>query len=637
MYGELIVATNVLLPSIMGLACLGLTGRGIRRAIIAITAASLIASSLLLFYNGGFVYSPNYLVEMSALILDFCLSAYFLYVGFRIKNVLVIGLTLLQLLLVAYFEYAATGVRVEPVLMVDNLSIFMNLIVNIVGSMICVYALSYMDEHEEILQLSKSRQPRFFFFLLLFLGAMNGLIYSNNILWLAFFWEVTTLCCYELIRHDRTKEAEKNAAVALWMNLIGMVALSFSLFVSYYAVGSIVLNELLVAGAAPMILLIFAFMALAAFSKSAQFPFHGWLLGAMVAPTPVSALLHASTMVNAGVYLILRIAPAIKDTHLTWAVALVGAFTFMLTAVLAISQRVSKRILAYSTIGNLGLIILCAGLNTPLAYSAALILLLFHAVSKGLLFMGAGVVENRLHSQNIESWEGLLGRFPLTAIIMIVGMISMFLPPFGMLLGKWAALEVVASSPPSIILLLIVFMVIGSAATTLFWAKWLGRLIILPVKETKLKAEKLQPPYLLSLLSLLSLDLFISVGAAFFISNLVNPTVGGGYSVQIGAPLFSINTTIGSFPVLLFWLAAGIIFIAGFAIAKSKGGVVKPPFLGGENVEGNPSAFRTVADTEAEFQVSIMSFDSIGEGRLNKYALVGGTLLLTLLFLMVIF
>lgn len=417
----------------------------------------------------------------------------------------------------------------------------------------------------------------------------------------------------------------------------GGVALSASLFVSYYAIGSIALNELLMAGAAPILLLSFAFMALAAFTKSAQFPFHGWLLGAMVAPTPVSALLHASTMVNAGVYLILRIAPAIKDTHLTWAVVLVGAFTFMLTAVLAISQRGSKRILAYSTISNLGLIILCAGLNTPLAYSAALILLLFHAISKGLLFMGAGVVENRLHSQNIESWEGLLGRFPLTAIIMIVGMISMFLPPFGMLLGKWAALEVIASSPPSIVFLLIIFMVIGSATTTLFWARWLGRLIILPVKETKLRAEKLHPPYLLSLLSLLSLDLFISVGAAFFISNLVNPTVGGGYSVQIGAPLFSINTTIGSFPVLLFWLAVGVIFIAGFAVAKSKGGVVKPPFLGGENVEGNPSAFRTMADTEAEFQVSVMSFDSIGEGRLNKYALVGGTLLLALLFLMVMF
>lgn len=381
MYGELIVATNVLLPPIMGLTCLGLTGRGVRRAVIAITATSLIASSLLLFYNGGFVYSPNYLVEISALILDFCLAAYFLYVGFRIKSALVIGLTSLQLLLVAYFEYSATGVRIQPVLLVDNLSVFMSLIVNIVGSMICVYALSYMDEHEEILQLSKSRQPRFFFFLLLFLGAMNGLIYSNNILWLVFFWEVTTLCCYELIRHDRTKEAEKNAAVALWMNLIGGVTLASSLFVGYYAVGSIALNELLLAGAAPVILLSFAFMALAAFTKSAQFPFHGWLLGAMVAPTPVSALLHASTMVNAGVYLILRIAPAIKDTHLTLAVALVGAFTFMLTAVLAISQRVSKRILAYSTIGNLGLIILCAGLNTPLAYSAALILLLFHAVS----------------------------------------------------------------------------------------------------------------------------------------------------------------------------------------------------------------------------------------------------------------
>ena len=163
-------------------------------------------------------------------------------------------------------------------------------------------------------------------------------------------------------------------------------------------------------------------MALAAFTKSAQFPFHSWLLGAMVAPTPVSALLHSSTMVNAGVYMTLRITPALRGTQISWVVALIGAFTFMLTAILAVNQRVSKGILAYSTIGNLGLIILCAGINTPLSYAAALTLLLFHSLAKGLLFMCAGIVENRVHSRLIEDWEGLLGRLPFTTMVMLVGM-----------------------------------------------------------------------------------------------------------------------------------------------------------------------------------------------------------------------
>jgi ech hydrogenase subunit A len=412
-------------------------------------------------------------MEIIVTVLDLALISYFAYVGLRLKKPLIILLATLQLVAVGYFGYSGVA-RAEPVIVVDNLSIFMNLIVNIVGSIVCIYALGYMDEYEANSQGGKGKQTRFFFFLVILLGAMNGLIFSNNMYWMAFFWEVTTLCCYELIRHGRTAEAEKNAGIALWVNLIGGTALVGAIALGYFVSGSASLSSLAATGIQPAILLVFALMAMAAFTKSAQFPFHNWLLGAMVAPTPVSALLHSSTMVNAGVYLVLRMAPSIQNTSLTWAVALVGGFTFMLTAIMAINQRVSKRILAYSTIGNLGLIMLCAGLNTPLSYSAAMILILFHSVSKGMLFMGAGVVENRLHSRNVEDWEGLLGKLPLTAIIMAVGMLSMFLPPFGMLLGKWVAFEVVTFAPIAVMLLLLIFMVIGSAATTLFWVKWLA-------------------------------------------------------------------------------------------------------------------------------------------------------------------
>ena len=419
---ETLVAINVGLPMVSALALLFLNDKQIRTAIVSLSAIVLISSSVLLYQAGGVVFSPGHVFEQAVVILDLALLIYFLYAGLKAKSPQVILLGLAQLIPAAYFEFVVKGTHVENIIVVDSLSILLTLIINIVGSVIVIYALSYMEDHEHHLHLEKSRQNRFFFFMVLLLTAMNGLVYSNSLYWLYFFWEVTTLCCYELIRHDMTEEAKQNSILALWMGLVGGVGFVAAMFVGYNAVHSIALTELM---AAPEVLMLaFALITLAAFTKAAQFPWHGWLLGAMVAPTPVSALLHSSTMVNAGIYMLLRIAPAIQGTPLSNIIAISGAITFLVTAVLAIRQKVSKRVLAYSTIGNLGLITLCIGINTPLSYSAAVALLVFHSVAKGLLFMGAGTIENKIGSRNIEDWEGLLSRLPLTATVMIAGMVS---------------------------------------------------------------------------------------------------------------------------------------------------------------------------------------------------------------------
>jgi len=334
-------------------------------------------------------------------------------------------------------------------------------------------------------------------------------------------------------------------------------------------------------------------------------------------------------MVNAGVYLILRIIPAIRGTYLTWAVALLGAFTFMLTSVLAISQRGSKSILAYSTIGNLGLIITCAGINTPLSYAAALTLLLFHSIFKGMLFLGAGIVENRLHSRNIEAWEGLLGRLPLTTTVMILGMVSMFLPPFGVLLGKWVAVEAASSVGTIPLVILIIF---GSAATTLFWSKWLGYLTILPLRENRLVPEDLPKPYKTSLLAMLSLGLLLSLGSASVANVLLIPVISNAYGVSVSMPLFSVRTSVGAFPVWFLWLAATAVVTAGLIVMRMKGGVVKLPYLGGENLS-DPQKFRATSDSEIEFKVSGMFFDSeLKALKLEKYATLLGVALIILIF-----
>jgi ech hydrogenase subunit A len=627
MNGEFILALTVILPVFTGLLIL-ISGKSITKIVVPLMALVLGTSSILILRGGEFSFSPNPVFQSVVMILDIALLVCFLFVGFKKGNYLILLLSGVQALMVGYFELAGGGGHSGSVLIVDGLSTVLLLIINIVGSIVCLYALSYMDEHEEHLHLERSRQPRFFFFLLLLLGAMNGLVVSNNLFWLYFFWEVTTLCCFELIRHDGGEVAEANADRALWMGLVGGVALLGALYIGNFHFHTISMDVLIIKQPTHLLLVAFSLMAVAAFTKSAQLPFQSWLLGAMVAPTPVSALLHSSTMVNVGVFLILRFVPAIGGTYLTYGIALVGVFTFMFTAIVALSQRFSKAILAYSTIGNLGLIIFCAAMNTPHAYTAALILLVFHSMSKGLLFLCAGVIENRLHSRNIEDWEGLLERLPLTTVVMVTGITSMILPMFGVLLGKWAAVGVASSAPMLIAMAMITMMVVGSSATTLFWAKWLGNFTILPITESRLKLENLPLGFSFSMLLILALDVVTSLGSGFLIQTVVFPAVAPHYDIVWFPGLLGISSQLGSFMILPLWVAIAITIVGGMMLMKVKGGEIKPAYMSGENVEGNPIAFRSTADSVVDYRIAGMFFDpAVTEGRWNPWGTVAGILM----------
>ena len=205
----------------------------------------------------------------------------------------------------------------------------------------------------------------------------------------------------------------------------------------------------------------------------------------MVAPTPVSALLHSSTMVKAGVYLVLRMAPVVTGTKVGMMVALVGAVTFVVGSLAAITTSEAKRVLAWSTVANLGLIVLCGGIGTYEAVWAGMLLIIFHAVAKCLLFLCVGVVEHKLHSRDIEDMSGLVVRMPRVAVMMQIGMAGMFLAPFGMLISKWAVLKAVVDAYPS----LSVFIVFGSAATLFFWVKWMGKLVEVVGTGERIKKE----------------------------------------------------------------------------------------------------------------------------------------------------
>ena len=449
-----------------------------------VMAASFFTIAGVIFFIANYLsLGQNYylsvdseLIDIAMLICELFITGLIIYFCVKYKRFYLIPLPVVQTGLIIWLEYFSNAV-IQPskTIYVDQLTIIMSAIIGIVGCLICIYALGYMKDYQAHHTEVKDRRPLFFFMLFAFLSAMFGLVFSNNLIWLFFFWEVTTLCSFILIGYSKTEEAIRNSFRALWMNLLGGLGFAAAIVYSALELHTLGLQQLVTMGMGGAAVIIpVTLLAFASLIKSAQFPFSRWLLGAMVAPTPTSALLHSATMVKAGVFLLIRLSPVMSNSWPGILVSTIGGFTFLAGSLLAISQSDGKKVLAYSTVANLGLIAACAGIGANEAVWAACLLMIFHAVSKSLMFLSVGAVENSTGSRNIEDMHGLIVKLPELAFVLVVGIAGMFLAPFGMLISKWAALKafVDANSIP-----LIIFLVFGSAATLFYWTKWLAKLV----------------------------------------------------------------------------------------------------------------------------------------------------------------
>jgi len=479
----------VLWPVAAGLACLGLRSQAGRCALVMGTAAVLAAAAVGLATQAPLTASPAFLASATALHVAqaaaFLFPAYFLFKGVQERHGLVIVFALAQLALAAVGEFGLaapaavkTAVAAVAAVVCDGLSLALVLVVSLVGTLISVFALPYMKRHEEHLRLATSRQPQFFMVLLCFLGFMNGLALTNDLHVFAAFYEATTLCSFLLIGHDQTNEAKKSGLRALWMNSMGGVFLHAGILLIQKQHGladiQAIVDPALWTGVS---LLPLALLAVAGCVKAAQLPFQAWLLGAMVAPTPVSALLHSSTMVKVGVFLCLRLAPVFEGTATGRILILAGAMTFLGASALALGQSNAKKILAYSTAANLGLIIACAGLGTPTAIAAGVVLLVIHAVTKGLLFLCVGDMEQTIGSRDLEDLRAVMAETPVTALAAVAGSLAMILPPLGMLAGKWAVLEAASASSVPVVAIAVGMMAVGSALAVVCWVRFSGTLM----------------------------------------------------------------------------------------------------------------------------------------------------------------
>ena len=562
----------------------------IRNVLVGITSVVIIGTSLFLAWNAWL--SPIYVtIENAAwmntilFIIEIVISLIIIGLSIKYKKVLPLILAVIQFVLLSFLEYFGIDqIGGAQEFVVNNFTVVMILIIGVIGTLICVYSLGYMKDYHEHQTSVPNRKRYFFALMFLFLSAMFGIVLSNNLMWILCAWEITTLCSFLLIGYSLTTEAVNNSFRAVWMNLIGGISFTLAL---YFLIGiNAPINLLSVSGllAYPdvhTLTIPLALIALAGLTKAAQFPFSTWLTGAMVAPTPVSALLHSSTMVKAGVYILVLFAPLFAETWVGIALALVGAFTFLMASALAISQSNAKKVLAYSTIANLGLITACAGIGTPGAVMAAILLIIFHAVAKALLFLCVGAVEHKTGSRDIEDMDGLIVRLPLLANMMVIGICGMYLAPFGMLVSKWAALEAFLTAPFGYVF--VTLLAFGSAFTVFFWTKWLGKLFMRmnkpPAPKVTLHFSEKVPVITLGIL-------VIGCCIAFpaMIIGLISPYLHGIYPLYTPG-LFGVTSS-DNYIMLGIMLFIILILCLG-AFFGSKAGRKLPPYIGGRAVDND--------------------------------------------------
>ena len=620
---ETLIPSLNLVPLLAGLVLMCLKSDSLRRMVVAVVTGVVCLGVLALaacpvLPECGHVLESHG-IGWGILAAEVAMSLYIMYVGLQARNPLIVLLALVQTVVMGWFEFTVGAPPVEPrPLFVDKLAVIMALINGLVGGGICLYALGYMREYHEVAHREvKDRRPLFFGLLFVFMGAMFGLVFSNNLTWLLLFWEITTLCSFLLIGYTQTEEAGRNARRALVMNLAGGLAFALAIVWCYQRIHRVELQALL-ASRQSLVLLPAALLCFAGITKSAQLPFSSWLLGAMVAPTPVSALLHSSTMVKAGVYLVLRMAPAITGTRAGLMVAMVGGVTFVVGSLAAITTSEAKRVLAWSTIANLGLIVLCGGIGTYEALWAGVLLVIFHAVAKCLLFLCVGAVEHQLHSRNIEDMSGLILRMPRIAVMMLIGMAGMFLAPFGMLISKWAVLKAVVDAAP----LLSVFIVFGSSATLFFWVKWMGKLleVIHPAAPAK---REFVPSEGVALYGL---------AAATFLTCLLFPLISARLVEPYVVDVYGKTAALGAGNIIIMTIMMALVMLFPLSFIRHGRGVrVVDSYLGGANLDGSVSF---LGSADAVEEVTLHNYylrGLISETWLSRWGVIGGTVFLAIL------
>ncbi|MBQ2609780.1 MAG: NADH-quinone oxidoreductase subunit L [Butyrivibrio sp.] len=549
------------------------------------------------------------------------------FLSIKYKKYYAILFSLVGTIPVLWMDLTHKAIEGNTCIRIDTFAAVMYLIVGFVGILICIYASGYMKDYHHHHTDVEDRSGYFLALMFVFLGAMFGLISSDNLGFIYFFWEITSVCSFLMIGYTRTEEAVNNSFRALWMNLLGGCGFAAGLMYCNMVLGISNLSQITPQAAGSIIVPVTLF-AFAALTKSAQFPFSRWLLGAMVAPTPSSALLHSATMVKIGVYMLIRLAPVMYGTLTGIMITVIGGFTFFAASLLAITVSDGKKVLAYSTISNLGLITACAGTGTTEGVWAAVMLVLFHAVSKSLLFQTVGDIENCMGSRDIEDMHGLIIKLPRLAFIMIIGICGMFMAPFGMLVSKWAALKSFVDSGS---VWLVLFLVFGSGSTLFYWAKWLGK--ICAVIHQSFELEDITPrSEMVSILPLKTMIVVMCFAFPWMSGNMIQPILDEAYHTNI-------PDVIGGSDVIIMMIMVAMVFIIPIGsrfLSIGKNSKMTMSYVAGVNAGDDRHYIDSFGKERALYMSNWYMDEIFGEKKFLKPCIYVATVLVAVMLIVVV-
>ena len=471
-------------------------------------------------------------------------------------------------------------IGLELSLYIDGLSMLFGLLILGLSVAVIFYAGYYFDDART--------SGRFFGLLLAFTGSMLALVMAGNVLTLFIAWEMTSIISFLLIGFKGSdNEARAGASQALMITGGGGLALLVGLLLIGNATGSMAFANILSSGELlrehPWYSALTVLLLIGCFSKSAQFPLHFWLPGAMSAPTPASAFLHSATMVKAGIYLMARFYPVLGDTPLWTAVLpFFGLLTMLMGALIALRQRDLKGILAYTTISQLGAFTALIGLPDSVGLKAAMVGILAHALYKGAFFLIAGTVDHATGTRNIDELGGLRHRMPGLMIAALVASLSMAgVPPLLGFVGKETLLEAVIDRPIELVVVVVSAALTVTMALRLVWDVFWGKSGIALRQEEHIDPNEHHPsgddahhyshqhhipglmvasPAVLGLLSVVA-----GVGVTALIKPLVEPAVGksislylfppGGINLAFTLSMIALAVGVGLFAVRRYWLS----------------------------------------------------------------------------------
>ena len=339
----------------------------------------------------------------------------------------------------------------------DGLAVFIAMIASFLGAVIIVYSYGYIKHSDN--------QQEYYFMVVFFIGAMMGIALTTDLIFLYLFWEISAVCCWRLIGFFREKEYVRRADKAFLITGAGAFMMLAGFLMIYNQYGT---TDLMQLSGRPISDIAVGLILLGIFSKSATLPLHSWIADAGVAPTPATALLHAAVLVKIGLYAYARLFIVNFEINAVWhiIVPVIAAVSAIIAAGAALAESDIKRIIAYSTVSQIGFIFFGLSVGGEMALAGALLYILMHAISKAGLFLCAGIIEHNCHTKDIRQLGGLFKTMPKTAVSFFICAFSVIgVPPFGGFFSKYIVIggAVEAGQP-----VIAAVFIIGAVMTVLY-------------------------------------------------------------------------------------------------------------------------------------------------------------------------